>query len=69
MKLPTCVDAPDQEKESADRSKMAVSQLESRQILVSDLGWTREQAAQIRASLQAFDEDWNYPGMEEYDRL
>lgn len=37
--------------------------------LVSELGWTPEQAAQIRASLQSFDEDWNAPGMEAYDRL
>ena len=37
--------------------------------LVSELGWTREQAAQVRASLQAFDEDWGAPGMESYDRL
>jgi hypothetical protein len=37
------------------------------QRLVSDLGWTREQAAQVRASLQEFDEDWDAPGMEEYE--
>ena len=37
--------------------------------LVSELGWTREQAAQVRAALQVFDADWNAPGMEEYDKL
>jgi len=37
--------------------------------LVSELGWTREQAAQVRAALQVFDQDWNAPGMEEYDKL
>jgi hypothetical protein len=37
--------------------------------LVSDLGWTREQAAQVRATLQAFEADWNAPGMEAYDKL
>ena len=36
---------------------------------VSELGWSREKAARVRASLRAFDEDWNAPGMEEYDRL
>ncbi len=36
---------------------------------ISDLGWTQEYAAQVRASLQVFDEDWNAPGMEEYDKL
>jgi hypothetical protein len=36
---------------------------------ISELGWTREQAAQVRASLGAFDADWDAPGMEEYDRF
>jgi hypothetical protein len=36
---------------------------------LSELGWSREKAARVRASLRAFDEDWNAPGMEEYDRL
>ena len=36
---------------------------------VSELGWSREKAARVRASLRAFDEDWDAPGMEAYDRL
>ncbi len=36
---------------------------------IADLGWTRKRAAQVRASLAAFEEDWNAPGMEEYDKL
>jgi len=36
---------------------------------VSELGWSREKAARVRASLRAFDEDWSAPGMEEYDKL
>jgi len=36
---------------------------------VSEWGWSREKAARVRASLRAFDEDWNAPGMKEYDRL
>jgi hypothetical protein len=36
---------------------------------ISELGWTREQAAQVRASLGAFEADWDAPGMEEYDKL
>jgi len=36
---------------------------------VSELGWSREKAARVRASLRAFDEDWNAQGMEEYDKL
>lgn len=37
--------------------------------LVADLGWSRQQAGEVRASLLAFEDDWNAPGMEEYDRL
>lgn len=37
--------------------------------LVACLGWTPRQAAQVRASLQAFDADWNAHGMEKYDDL
>jgi len=37
--------------------------------LVSELGWTRDQAEQVRASLRVFEADWDAPGMEEYDRL
>ena len=36
---------------------------------LSDLGWSREEAAQIRASLLSFEEDWSAPGMELYDLL
>jgi hypothetical protein len=36
---------------------------------ISRLGWSRAKAAEVRASLRAFDEDWNAPGMEAYDRL
>ena len=36
---------------------------------VAALGWTREQAAMIRDQLANFEEDWNAPGMEVYDRL
>ena len=38
-------------------------------LTIGDLGWTRAKTAEIRASLLAFEEDWNAPGMEAYDRL
>ena len=34
---------------------------------VADLGWTQEQAADTRARLASFTEDWDTPGMEGYD--
>ena len=36
---------------------------------IADLGWTQEQAADTRARLASFAEDWNAPGMEGYDDL
>ena len=36
---------------------------------VADLGWTQEQAADTRARLASFTEDWDAPGMEGYDEL
>jgi hypothetical protein len=36
---------------------------------IASLGWTREQAAKVRNQLASFEEDWNAPGMEAYDRL
>ena len=36
---------------------------------LSDLGWTEEEARDARMRLASFEEDWNAPGMEEYDHL
>lgn len=41
----------------------------SKQNLIQELGWTREQAAAIHYRLSAFREDWEAPGMEIYDDL
>jgi hypothetical protein len=41
--------------------------MESMSLLVADLGWTPEQAADTRARLASFAEDWDAPGMEGYD--
>ena len=38
-------------------------------LLVRDLGWSNEQAGEASARLASFEEDWNAPGMEDYDRL
>ncbi len=38
-------------------------------LLVSGLGWTKEEAKETRARLVAFEEDWEAPGMEDYDYL
>ena len=41
----------------------------TRQLLISDLGWSQEEALETRMRLRAFEEDWNAPGMEAYDSL
>jgi hypothetical protein len=40
-----------------------------RALLVSDLGWTRQEAHEVRATLTSFEKLWDAPGMEEYDDL
>jgi hypothetical protein len=55
--------------ENTDSAKAADIHAAGRLHSVSELGWTREQTAQVRASLQAFDADWDAPGMEKYDNL
>jgi len=42
---------------------------EKQPLRVADLGWTPAQAADTRARLASFAEDWDAPGMEGYDDL
>lgn len=51
-------------------SKQAVtSVLVKSELLVSSLGWTKEEALETRMRLRAFEEDWEAPGMEGYDDI
>ena len=36
---------------------------------LDDLGWTREEALDTRIRLRSFEDDWNAPGMDSYDRV
>jgi hypothetical protein len=38
-------------------------------LLVSNLDWSAEEVKETRARLAALEEDWDAPGMEEYDHL
>lgn len=38
-------------------------------LIEKDLGWTREEAAEVRARLSSFSSGWEAPGMEDYDEL
>jgi len=72
--LPTGLDMSDvfaviiQASDPAVTVAIAVSDRPSR-LLVSDLGWSREQAAAIRAQLAPFEEGWDSPEMDAYDAL
>jgi len=37
--------------------------------LIEELGWTREEAAEVRSRLLSFAAGWDAPGMEAYDDL
>lgn len=37
--------------------------------LLSDLGWSPEEALDTRIRLRSFEDDWEAPGMDAYDRL
>ena len=38
-------------------------------ISLKNRGWTEPQAAETRARLESFEEDWDAPGMDGYDAL
>ncbi len=50
-----------------DPNKKAKTQPAS--LLVSNLGWSTEEAQQTRARFAAWEEDWDALGMEAYDHL
>ena len=67
------VDAlPDAALETAARLLVSLqepSSAEKKPLLIADLGWIPQQAANTRARLASFEEDWNAPGMDGYDDL
>jgi hypothetical protein len=54
---------------SLQHAAQPADQQQPAQLRVADLGWTQEQAADTRARLASFAEDWDAPGMEGYDDL
>ena len=51
------------------QAQVLVTFLNSATVDLPSLGIGREQAAELRARLTAFAEDWNQPDMDAYDRL
>ena len=55
---------------SETRSTILVAITRQREPLrIADLGWSRAEAAALRAQLVAFEEDWDAAGMDAYDAL
>ena len=58
---------------SRDRYEITTRAIYSRtpndRLLISDLGWTTDKAAEIYLRLRHFEEDWDAPGMDAYDGL
>lgn len=55
--------------EVADFVHFLIEQLEHQGIPLHRAGLTRQEAADLRARLSTFENDWNAPGMEAYDDL
>lgn len=46
-----------------------VTSMPKKELLISDLGWTEEQARDTHYRLRNFALVWDSPGMEEYDEM
>ncbi|MBI5344412.1 MAG: hypothetical protein HZB83_03600 [Deltaproteobacteria bacterium] len=55
--------------EQRSRDAVVTISTATNRMLISELGWSREQALETRMRLRTFEEDWNAPGMESYDEL
>ena len=62
--IPKSPKRPSLQKESRQNAQAAAGLL-----LVSNLGWSAEEVQETRARLAALEEDWDTPGMEDYDHL
>ena len=61
-------DLPDQIEPSHDEKAICLAQ-SSTHVRVEQLGWSRADAADVRARLQSFADDWDDPTMDVYDAL
>lgn len=55
--------------EQRSRDAVVTVRTATNRMLISELGWSREQALETRMRLRTFEEDWNALGMEGYDEL
>jgi hypothetical protein len=52
-----------------EHSRTTNGQTQQDHLLISDLGWSLQEAAEVRLRLLPFEEDWNAPEMDAYDAL
>lgn len=55
--------------EQMRRDAVVTIRTATNRMLLDDLGWSREQVLETRMRLRTFEEDWDAPGMEDYDEL
>lgn len=55
--------------EQRSRDAVVTIRTATNRMLLDDLGWSREQVLETRMRLRTFEEDWDAPGMEDYDEL
>ena len=55
--------------EQLNRDAVVTTHTAANKLLISELGWSLEQAIETRMRLRTFEEDWDAPGMESYDEL
>ena len=61
-------DLPESDEPSRDEKAIRLAQ-SSTTLRVEQLGWSRADAADVRARLQSFADDWDDPTMDVYDAL
>ncbi|MFZ5786790.1 MAG: hypothetical protein ACOY3Y_10145 [Acidobacteriota bacterium] len=56
-------------RKKGDLDTRTLSNSEGKVLLISDLGWTRDETAEVKTSLSSFERLWDVLGMEAYDEL
>jgi len=70
MKIPTvtAITVPWREEEQKREAAVTTGATSDR-MMITTLGWSKEQALETRMRLMTFAEDWEAPGMEGYDDI
>lgn len=69
LTVTSSVNGSDAARVMEERSEVKTTGGPRQALLVSALGWSREEAQETYLRLRSFEEDWDAPGMEAYDDL